>query len=221
MVAVQIPGITLHTSSRALHLESKRPLRSLSSSVVGGGFSIIHHILNLHVDKNYRNPDPAADIDSYAKKIGLEEAYLGMMTAVFLNQHRGVNLTRGGLTLSAVVTAGVGNACAAGRSEPLTAAPRPGTINIILLFSHPLSPAALVNAVITATEVKTDVLRRMAVRTPEGIPATGTSTDAIAVACPQQGAVYPYAGPLTTPGWLIGQAVRKTLLPQLKGNHRP
>ncbi len=50
---------------------------------------------------------------------------------------------------------------------------------MILLIDACLTPAAMVNAVITATEVKTQVLMAHGVRTPEGYAATGTSTDTL------------------------------------------
>ena len=83
-----------------------------------------------------------------------------------------VNLSRGELQLSAVVTAGVSNAVSAGLTPPAQINPPPGTINIILLFACPLTPSALVNAVITASEAKTDVLRRRKILTPQGLPPT-------------------------------------------------
>ena len=43
---------------------------------------------------------------------------------------------------------------------------------MILLIDACLTPAAMVNAVITATEVKTQVLMARGVRTPEGYAAT-------------------------------------------------
>ena len=61
----------------------------------------------------------------------------------------------------------------------------------------------MVHAVITATEVKTQVLMARGVRTPEGYAATGTSTDAIAVASTGRGIPLLYAGPVTLVGWLI------------------
>ena len=74
------------------------------------------------------------------------------------------------------------------------------TINMIFLIDAHLTPAAMVNAVITVTEAKTDVLLPRSVLTPEGHRATGTSTDAIVVACTNRGEPLPYAGPATEVG---------------------
>ncbi len=78
---------------------------------------------------------------------------------------------------------------AAGVSEP--APLRPGTMNIVVLIDANLVQSALVNAVITTTEAKTGALLAHTVRTVEGYTATGTSTDAIVIACTERGAPLP------------------------------
>jgi len=150
-----------------------------------------------------------ADLVAFARSQGINEAFVGQMTAVSLQQARAVTLRAETLTVAAVVTAGVNNATTPGLSAPVT--PGPGTINMILLIDACLPPAAMVHAVITATEVKTQVLMARGVRTPEGYAATGTSTDALAVASTGSGTPLAYAGPVTLVGWLIGRCVRAAL----------
>ena len=72
-------------------------------------------------------------------------------------------------------------------------------------------PAALVNLLVTLTEVKTDVLRTAGVRCADGRPATGTSSDAIVVAATGRGARCRFGGPLTALGWAAASATRITL----------
>ena len=69
----------------------------------------------------------------------------------------------------------------------------------------------MVNAVITATEAKTMTLTEWDVRTPQGDPASGTSTDAVVVACTGRGTGLSYAGPATTVGWLVARTVRAAI----------
>jgi len=107
----------------------------------------------------------------------------------------------------------VSNASCAGISAP--AVFQPGTINIILLVDANLTPAALVNAVMIATEAKTATLRDENIRTADGLYATGTSSDAICVACTGRGDATNYAGAATLVGWLIARAVRQTLVSAL------
>ena len=110
--------------------------------------------LNRHVHHDYNCLDPIADLLAFAKSQGISEAFVGQMTAVSLQKARAVTLRAEFLTVAAVVTAGLCHN--PGLSSPVT--PGPGTINMILLIDACLTPAAMVNAVITATEVKTQVL---------------------------------------------------------------
>jgi adenosylcobinamide amidohydrolase len=82
-----------------------------------------------------------------------------------------------------------------------------GTINMMLFVSCELTPAALVNAVMTATEAKTAALQELDVgsRYSEGL-ATGTGTDQISVAARLgNGAPVTSAGKHTILGELIGK----------------
>ncbi len=215
-MSVQLqPGISLITQSQALRVSSQDPLHCLSSAVVGGGFIQTRNIINLHVKKGYDNPRPTQDLDRYANKIGIKTPYVGLMTAAFPDQAQTSTLTQDGIQVSAVITSGVSNASAAGDDPPVAAPPEPGTINIILILSRRLSRAAMVNAVITATEAKTGVLRDLKMKTPGNLPATGTSTDSIVIACRQESPRIPYAGPLTIPGYLMAKTIRNILTQQL------
>jgi iron complex transport system ATP-binding protein len=208
-IPLDVPGVTAMLSVEALVLCSQQPLQTLSSAVVGGGFLRTRYIINRHVHKEYCHPDPVADLQSFARSQGIGEDFVGLMTAVPMRNTRTITVREGALTVTVVVTAGLGNPTVPGFSPPALAPP--GTINLILLLDAALSPAAMMNAGMTATEVKTQVLLKRGVLTPEGYAATGTSTDAVVVACTEYGAVLPYAGPVTTVGWLIGRGVRTAL----------
>jgi iron complex transport system ATP-binding protein len=210
---LEFPGVTTTLSAAAIVLQSKHPLDTLSSAVVGGGLTRVRYIINRHVAKNYNHPDPRQDLQDFAGESGIEEPFVGLMTAAYLDGARTVTLREQNLIVTAIMTAGLSNPTAAGLSPP--AALSTGTINTILLVDANLTPAAMVNAVITATEAKTDILLKRGVSTPEGHPATGTSTDAIVVACTGQGQPLPYAGPATSVGRLIGRSVRQSLIQAL------
>jgi adenosylcobinamide amidohydrolase len=81
-----------------------------------------------------------------------------------------------------------------------------GTINLIVVLPVRLSDAALVNAVATATEAKAQALHDL------GLDATGTATDAIAVACPAHGAPEPFGGPRSRWGGCLARAVYAAVL---------
>jgi iron complex transport system ATP-binding protein len=209
MNKLDFPGVALTHTAEVLVVHSQQPLTVLSSAVVGGGVVRVRYLLNRHVHRDYNCLNPAADLVAFARSQGITAAFVGLMTAVSLQKARAITLRTASLTVAAVVTAGISNATAPGLSLP--AMPEAGTINMILLIDACLTPAALVHAVITATEVKTQVLMAHGVRTPEGHAATGTSTDAMAVACTDSGTPLLYAGPVTLVGWLIGRCVRTAL----------
>ena len=108
-----------------------------------------------------------------------------------------------------VATVGLSNPSAAGLSA--RAAWLPATINTIAVVDADPEPAALVNLVVTLTEVKTDVLRAAGVRCDDGRPATGTSSDAVVVAATGRGARCRYGGPVTDVGWAAAHAARQAL----------
>ena len=195
-------------------LYSEQDLHVLTSAIVGGGFTKTRCIINRHVSKSYSHSNPEADLRAFAASHGVTECFVGLMTAAYVDQAQVRTLHEGDLTVTAIITAGLSNPATPGLTRP--AAFRLGTINTILLIDGQLTPAAMVNAVITTTETKTQLLLERGVRTPEGYPATGTSTDAVIVACTGRGDPLPYAGPATLVGWLIGRVVRQALGEALK-----
>lgn len=172
-----------------------RPVRCLSTAVLGGGITYAHSVVNLHVDKDYSGMDPAGDIRWAARQAGLPGPYVGLMTAVMLQ--RAIYRCEEGIHLLA--TAGVRNATTAGLTPPWEGGP--GTINLIAFLESGASDGALAGALITMTEAKVRALAHLGISCPAtGAPATGTSTDAIAVACLEGATQLPFLGPLTPAG---------------------
>jgi adenosylcobinamide amidohydrolase len=93
---------------------------------------------------------------------------------------------------------------------------QPGTINIVVAVPVPLSDAAFVNAVITATEAKSQAVIEA------GFGGTGTASDAICIAAPTQGGTAQggtaqrvpedFAGPRSPWGAPIARAVHAAVL---------
>jgi adenosylcobinamide amidohydrolase len=73
------------------------------------------------------------------------------------------------------------------------------------LVPVPLSDAAYVNAVMTATEAKTQAVLEA------GFRATGTASDAICVAAPAAGEPENFAGPRSLWGARIARAVHSAV----------
>ena len=99
----------------------------------------------------------------------------------------------------------------------------PGTINIMLWLNGRMTSGAMVNAVQTAVEAKAAALADAGVLDSEnGLPATGTTTDAIVIAVGQAVEVeepqpmITYSGTATTAGAAIGRLVYDTVTESLR-----
>jgi adenosylcobinamide hydrolase len=109
----------------------------------------------------------------------------------------------------AVATVGLANRVAAGRAEATPWAA--STINTVIVVDGDPDPAALVNAVMTVTEVKALALMEAGVRDGDGHPATGTSTDAVVIAATGRGPRARFGGPASELGATIARAARRAL----------
>ena len=204
-----IDGVSVSIDAQAVHIHSLRPLRTLSSAVVGGGNGTARDILNVHVRNDYDGDRPADDLAAFAAARGVSGDFIGLMTAAETQYACAETAEADGLRVTAVVSMGLSNVAAAGVTPP--APPLPGTINAVVLVDGALTPSAMVNAVITVTEAKALALAGWDVRTPEGDLAAGTSTDTVVVACTGSEPGLEYAGSATTVGWLMARAVRAAM----------
>jgi iron complex transport system ATP-binding protein len=208
-VHTALDGLTVAIDAEAVHVHSERPLATLASAVVGGGSATATDILNVHVRDDYDCDRPAADLAAFAAARGVGGRFIGLMTAAETQYACAQTEAAGDLRVAAVVSMGLSNVAAAGVTPP--APPAPGTINAVVVVDGALSPAAMVNAVITVTEAKALVLAAWDVRTPDGEPVAGTSTDSVVIACTGSGPELDYAGSATTVGHLMARAVRKAM----------
>ena len=112
------------------------------------------------------------------------------------------------MSVTALVTAGVeGNALRTSRD--VGAWYEPGTINIIIMANHRLSPRAAARAMLTVTEAKTAALWDMDIRSvqsPKLNPATGTGTDSVIIVS-GEGFELNWSGGHTKLGELIAETV--------------
>lgn len=196
-------------------LVTPSPWYALSSALLGCGFTEFRSLFIYHVSKDYDHPEPWRHLEELAAAEQMPPPTIGLLTAASLERTQAICLDEGELRVSALLTAGVSNATSAGLTPPAVPAGA-NTINIILLINRALSPAAMVNAVITVTEAKTDTLHRLGIKTPQGEIASGTSTDTVVIAHNGAGEPLPYAGPATAVGWLMAKAVRLALSQALR-----
>lgn len=177
--------------------------RMISSGVLGGGIGSREWVLNAQVPSGYARMDPAGHLLELSSRLGLTGPGVGMLTAASVTDL----VSRSDEGVSTAVTAGLRvptwAAAPAGASDPDLA---PGTINIIVSVPAPLADAALVNAVMTATEAKTQAVL------DAGFPGTGTATDSVCVAVPDNPGGEAFAGPRSVWGARIARAVYAAVL---------
>lgn len=209
-------------------LGARRPI--VSSAPRGGGLTRARYILNHHVMANpqgvFRKSvspplgDPARDLGKLAKRLGLEETCVGLMTAVSLRQLVVIREVRRNVWVEGYLTVGVTNAVRAGERMPVVRTHSVGTINMILITNARLTASAMVGAVQVATEAKAGGLLAAGVPSCSGKGvATGTGTDAVVLAC-GDGPSLRYSGTHTEIGYLIARVVLRGLAKGLQKSKR-
>ena len=184
------------------------PLLALSSAPYGGGWGERHWILAAQVAHGYHRTDPADHLAGLARDLGLDGPGIGMLTAVDV---RLVTASRED-GVAAAATVGLTDPCWAAAADAATAAPATGapgiagTVNIVAVLSRRLSGAALVNAVMTVTEAKSQALWEA------GFAGTGTPSDAVAVLCAPSGPAEAFGGPRSRYGSRLARAVHRAVL---------
>jgi adenosylcobinamide hydrolase len=179
------------------------PVLAVSTAVVGGGIGPCRWLLNATVPMSYARDDPAVHLGEIAAGLDLHGPGVGLLTGVDVADV--VTTGDGAVRLWATVGLGAPVQAAAG---PIPAGPAHavGTVNIVAWVPQRLSSGALVNAVATVTEAKTQAIREL------GLAATGTATDAVCVLCPAQGEPAPYAGPRSRWGAPLARSAHRAVL---------
>lgn len=184
-----------------------KPLLAISSAMLGGGIAEAAWVLNAQVRSDYGRMDPGDHLEEIARGAGLDPAGgVGLMTAAHVRRVATAHDAPEGALVRCDATVGVSYPtwAAAPDDELAPELPwRPGTINIVCQLPVPLTDAALVGAVITATEAKSQALIE------GGMPGTGTASDAIVVCCPrgESSQAEPFAGPRSLWGARVARAV--------------
>ncbi|KMO93482.1 adenosylcobinamide amidohydrolase [Streptomyces roseus] len=175
--------------------------RMISSAVLGGGIGVRSWVLNAQVSHGYQRTDPHRHLAELAREAGAHGPGVGLMTAADVRAYGHAH--DGGA--EAVATAGLGvRGWAASPRQGAALAPTPGTINIVVALPVPLTDAALVNAVATATEAKVQALL------DAGFDCSGTPTDAVCVAAripDSDEELHAFAGPRSLWGARVARAV--------------
>ncbi|MEV1174832.1 adenosylcobinamide amidohydrolase [Nonomuraea sp. NPDC049784] len=171
--------------------------RMISSALLGGGIGVREWVLNAQVVAGYSRMDPVDHLVS----LGPGGDGVGMLTAASVDRY--VEASDGGVEACATVGLRVPTWAAApeGTADPELAPMRVGTINIVAVLPVAMTDAALVNAVMTVTEAKSQALIEA------GFPCTGTASDAVCVAVPAEGPAEVFGGPRSEWGARLARAV--------------
>lgn len=193
-------------AARALVWEVPPGWVALSSASVGGGLVRPRWVSNLDVGDAFRRTDLATYAGERAAELGLVGPGTSLLTAADVTQveegeSEGVR---------AWATVGVTKPTWArrpssepGRVDGASDPPPPGTVNIVVTLPVALTASALVQALGTLTEAKTQAL------VEGGVPGTGTASDAAVVLCPEaQGEdAEPFAGVRSPWGQRVAETV--------------
>jgi adenosylcobinamide amidohydrolase len=179
--------------------------RCLASAVLGGGLGAVRTWVNLQVPSDYARRDP--DVHLAEVTGGFPGPVVGMLTAASVKDFHDVTCG----SARAVATVGLSLPIAAAGRREVAGASRPGTINVLVVTDAALTDAGLVGALQTAVEAKAQALADagIAACNHTGL-ATGTASDAVAVAC-VPGACIDFAGPATRAGSELARAVHRAV----------
>ena len=202
----------LETHNEYINFRLRHLHNVLSSAVYNGGSVRASAWLNLKVDKDISiNAAPEVTLKNKIKEIALPQETIGMMTAASMGSFRYIKKIQHGIDFCALVTTGFDNARAAGDSADTCGLSTPheaGTINLVVLTSMGLSPAAMSEALMIATEAKVAALYQLGIKSRvSDSPATGTGTDSIAVFSDPGGLPVQFVGKHVLSGELLARSV--------------
>jgi len=160
-----------------------------ASTGISGGIRSVSTLLTHDLSSGTDPDDPEKTFDRLVAAAGLERNYFGLAAAVPV-RHACVLQDE---YITVFVTAGV-------RREPPSEG---GGISIIVVSSEGMEDAALLEAIMVATEAKTEALAGM------DLPISGTDGDAVIAACEGEGEIrHRSAGRAS----VIGEKIRRAVL---------
>jgi len=184
---------------------------TLGWTLLGGGRGQAQHVFWHQVSGADLMPeiDARRFFEERRKQLTTDTQGVGFLTGCSLAQYVERRLDWDGLSVRCVATIGLRNALRIG--DPPCVSPPPGTINILLQVSRPLSECASLEAMSLVTEARTSAVLDGHVPSIIGnTDATGTGTDCIVIASPLPSVAdseLDYAGKHTVLGHLIGSCV--------------
>lgn len=180
------------------------PALVASTAACGGGVGIRHWMLNAQVEHDYRRTDIMAHAGELAAAFALVGPGVTMFTAARVAES--TTAEDGGAFVQATVglthpTWAAADAATLSAHEPIG----PGTINIAVFLPVRLDDGALLNALVTVTEAKSQALF------DARIDGTGTPSDAVSIVC-QGDTVERFGGPRSPWGAKLARATHRAVL---------
>ncbi len=200
--------IKIDINKEYIIIESKKPIKILSSAPINGGLKFSNKIINLWIPKDFYH-DPIA----YYKTKNIDNNAICLMTGADLMKAGIIKKETSNIKVLAIVTTGISNASSITDGNIIkNNIPNIGTINIIVIVDREMTESCMVNAITTITEAKCKVLSSFDIRSVITYEqATGTSSDALAIISLGKGDALEYAGSATELGWLIASCVEEAL----------
>jgi len=183
-----------------LFIELPAPMRSLGTTVYGGGLGWADSAIFRKVDKCFSNPSPQEYARSLATRLGRRSVVF--LTAADVREYIYVALERKGVRVETVATVGLTHpACIGLEPRDLKGV---GTINIFLATNLGLDDTGITDLFRSVSEAKAGIISILGLSC-KGLPAVGTVSDATVVVAPP--GPNTYAGLGTTVGFLAASAV--------------
>jgi adenosylcobinamide hydrolase len=201
MLAVTVSRREAGRDLDALLWRLAEPALVASTAASGGGVGHRRWILNAQVGHDYRRTDIEQHASELAAAFALPGPGVTMLTAARVAD--ATSAQDGDVFVQSTV--GLSQPTWAAEAEAATSVTVPGTINIVVFLPVRLESGALLNALVTATEAKTQALF------DASIDGTGTASDAVSIVClgetPER-----FAGPRSPWGSRLARATYRAVL---------
>jgi adenosylcobinamide amidohydrolase len=209
---LEYKAVELSVCGRWLEVDLCIPHSILGWALIGGGRREAQRVFWHNVSDADLPPEVDAQrlFEERRKQRAGDAQGVGFLTGCSLAEFVEKRRDRGRLSARCIATVGLGNALRVG-DLPSPGVISPGTINILLQTSFPLSECASLEALSLVVEART--LAVLEARVPSGVGnaiATGTGTDCVVVASPLPSSMDSevcFSGKHTEFGHLIGACV--------------
>mgnify|MGYP000002686500 FL=1 len=205
-----------------VHVRFEKPFTVVSSAVLNGGMVQASHIVNRNVPLTMDSPErPEESLARYCCDHGWQGKAVGMMTAASMDSFVMKEETHQGVSIAVLVTAGLSNARRVGDpAEYRQMSDEPdelGTINIIVITTATLIPAAMIESLLIVTEAKVAALQKANILSPiSNEVATGTVTDSVAVASANEASRVAFCGKHVLFVEVLGRLVFEAVLESMQ-----